>query len=156
MTDKLAQQDAIRAQRAQEAYERDWRRKQKEAAEKQQRLESSLREERIKQQQTREMAMATEAHTLKVEFFETLQRQKEIESKLKVEKDQKEKVSRTFSYAVKDQIKEKEGLKKKAKQEFFLEGMRSQKAANERLQKINQIKEQKIEVIINFINCFNY
>lgn len=142
----MAQQDAIRAQRAQEQYERDWRRKQKEAAEKQQKLEASLREERIKQQQSRELAMASEAHSVKVEFYETLKRQKEIEAKLKHEKEQKEKISRTFSHAVKEQIKEKEEVKKKEKQEFFLEGMRSQKAANERLQKINQIKEQKLEV----------
>ena len=85
MSDKQAQQDALRAQRAYEAYEREWRRKEKEAAEKQAAQETELREERIKQQKAREYAIAVEAHKMRQEFYENLHRQKALESKLKVE-----------------------------------------------------------------------
>jgi hypothetical protein len=85
MSDKQAQQDALRAQRAYEAYEREWRRKEKEAAEKQQSQETELREERIKQQKAREYAIAIEAHNMRQEFYENLHRQKALEKKLKEE-----------------------------------------------------------------------
>ena len=85
MSDKHAAQDALRAQRAYEAYEREWRRKEKEAAEKQAAQEKELREERIKQQKAREYAIAVEAHAMRQEFYENLQRQKQLEEKLKHE-----------------------------------------------------------------------
>ena len=85
MSDKQAQQDALRAQRAYEAYEREWRRKEKDAAEKQAAQERDLREERIKQQKAREYAIAVEAHKMRQEFYENLQRQKALEQRLKTE-----------------------------------------------------------------------
>jgi hypothetical protein len=77
VADKHAQQDALRARRAYEAYEREWRRKEKDTAEKHTQQEEELKFERGKQQLAREAAIAVEAHKMKKEFFETLQRQKE-------------------------------------------------------------------------------
>ena len=105
MSDKQAQQDALRAQRAYEAYEREWRRKEKEAAEKQDSQEKDLREERIKQQQAREYAIAVEAHKMRQEFYENLQRQKELEHKLKQE--QIENAERNKKYAQEVKVRPK-------------------------------------------------
>ena len=85
MSDKHSQQNALRAQRAYEAYEREWRRKEKEAAEKHAAQEKELREERIKQQEAREYAIAVEAHKMRQEFYENLARQKALEEKIKKE-----------------------------------------------------------------------
>ena len=52
----------MRAKRALEAYEREWRRKEKEAAEKLLQQEKMIREERVKQQKAREYAVAVEVH----------------------------------------------------------------------------------------------
>ncbi|KAI8928622.1 tumor suppressor, Mitostatin-domain-containing protein [Entophlyctis helioformis] len=144
MSDKQAQQDALRAQRAFEAYEREWRRKEKEAAEKQAQQESELRQERYKQQRSREHAIAIEAHKMKQEFFENLERQKEVEAKLKREEEARGHKNKLYAMEVKAQIKEKEEIRRKSRDEFFLEGIR---LAHERLDKktkIDQIKSRKL------------
>lgn len=81
-SDKQAQQDALRARRAYEAYEREWRRKEKDQAEKHILMEADLRNERNKQQSARENAVAIEAHEMKLEFYKSLERQKQEEAKL--------------------------------------------------------------------------
>jgi hypothetical protein len=83
VSDKHSQQNALRAQRAFEAHEREWRRKEKEAAEKHAAQEKELREERVKQQDAREFAIAVEAHKMRKEFYENLARQKDLEEIIK-------------------------------------------------------------------------
>lgn len=103
VADKHAQQDALRARRAYEAYEREWRRKEKETAEKQAMQEDDLKCERLKQQRAREAAIAVEAHKMKVEFYETLERQKNEEMRLK--EMEMEKAKKNRSYAQEVQVK---------------------------------------------------
>ncbi|KAI8800321.1 hypothetical protein BJ742DRAFT_745418 [Cladochytrium replicatum] len=72
--DKLlasAQQDALGAQRAFEAYERVWRRKEKEQAERRAVQEKGLRAQRLEQQRARENAIAVEAHKMRKSFMKT-------------------------------------------------------------------------------------
>ncbi|KAJ3100916.1 Cilia- and flagella-associated protein 45 [Phlyctochytrium planicorne] len=145
MSDKQAQQDALRAQRAYEAYERDWRRKEKEAAEKQSQMERDLKTERVKQQRAREHAIAVEAHKLKQEFFENLQRQKEAEEKLKAEEIKRAERNRLYALEVKAQIREKEVVRRKAREEFFIEGVKKAAERNEKKHKIDQIKDRKLQ-----------
>ncbi|KAJ3254554.1 Cilia- and flagella-associated protein 45 [Boothiomyces macroporosus] len=154
MSDKQAQQDALRAQRAYEAYEREWRRKEKEAAEKQLQQEKELREERLRQQQAREKAIAIESHKLKEEFLASLQQQKEIEARIKQEEEIRAQKNRAYALEVKAQIKEKELAKQKSRDEFFLEGVKLGQERAEKKHKIELIKNRKIQVIIiNTRNC---
>ncbi|KAL2918300.1 hypothetical protein HK105_202227 [Polyrhizophydium stewartii] len=145
MSDKQAQQDALRAQRAFEAYERDWRRKEKEAAEKQAQQESELRQERYKQQRAREHAIAIEAQKMKQEFYENLQRQKEVEEKLKREEEMRALKNKLYAQEVKAQIKGKEECRRKGREDFFLEGIRLAHERKEKKDKIDQIKNRKIQ-----------
>ena len=165
MSDKQAQQNALRAQRAYESYERESRRKEKEAAEKQARMEAEIREERYKQQKAREHAIAIEAQKMKHEFYENLERQKEVEKKYKEEAEQERVKNKLYSLEVqvyyfslelwmlltKDitpkqaQIKEKEILRRKSRDDFFLEGIRLAKDRYEKKSKIDQIKTRKIQ-----------
>ena len=101
MSDKQAQQNALRAQRAYEAYEREWRRKEKDAAEKHATQEKELREERIKQQNAREYAIAVEAHKMRQEFYENLHRQKDFEEKLKEQEIQAAERNKKYALEVK-------------------------------------------------------
>ncbi|KAJ3213755.1 Cilia- and flagella-associated protein 45 [Dinochytrium kinnereticum] len=145
MSDKQAQQDALRAQRAYEAYERDWRRKEKETAEKHHLMELTLKSERVKQQRAREHAIAVEAHKLKQEFFENLERQKEQEERLKEEEVKRAERNRLYALEVKQQIRQKEVWRRKEREEFFLEGVRQGAERNEKKHKIDVIKDRKLQ-----------
>ncbi|KAJ3394019.1 Cilia- and flagella-associated protein 45 [Entophlyctis sp. JEL0112] len=147
MSDKQAQQDALRAQRAYEAYEREWRRKEKETAEKHKLQEDELKAERIKQQRAREHAIAVEARKMKDEFFENLRRQKETEERIKAEEALKHNKNRLYSTEVQAQIRQKEALKKKQREEFFMEGVRLSQERLDKTNKIDQIKDRKIQVL---------
>lgn len=149
MTDKQAQQDALRAQRAVEAYEREWRRKEKETAEKHAQQENDLRKERHKQQQTREQAIAIESRKLKEEFFASLAQQKEVEARLKAEAALKSQRNRSYALEVQAQIREKELARRKAREDFFMEGVRLAQERAEKKHKIDSIKERKIQVFQN-------
>lgn len=146
MADKQAEQDALRAQRAYEAYEREWRRKEKDSAEKQAQLEKDIREERYRQQQAREKAIALESQKLKEQFFTSLEQQKMIESKIKAEAMERAEMNRQYAFEVQAQIREKEQLRKKNREDFFLEGVRLAQERNEKKSKIDAIKERKIQV----------
>lgn len=144
IADKQAEQDALRAKRAVEAYEREWRKKEKEAAEKKAKMEHELNEERLKQQKSREYAIAIEAHKLKEEFYETLNRQKEIEAKLKHEELSKREKNTKYFYEIKAQIAEKEALRRKEREEFFVEGLKLNEKQLEAKKRLEGIKERKL------------
>ncbi|KAJ3361138.1 hypothetical protein HDU91_004070 [Kappamyces sp. JEL0680] len=145
MADKQAEQDQLRAQRAFESYEREWRRKEKEAAEKQLQLEKDLREERFRQQQAREEAVASESQKLKEQFFLSLAKQKETEAQIKAEAVLRAEKNRQYALEVQAQIREKEAARRKARDDFFMEGVRLAQERQEKKTKIDAIKERKIQ-----------
>lgn len=146
ISDKQAQQDALRAQRAHETYEREWRQKERGAAEKSVRMEKELREERIKQQDARDRAVAIESHKMKTEFFKNVAKHHEIEVKNKKDENTRFENNKRYSQDVKAQIAEKELTKRKDREEFFMEGIRLAKERKEKIDKIEQIKARKIGV----------
>lgn len=148
MSDKQAQQDALRAQRTYEAYEREWRRKEKEAAEKHARQEKEIREERIAQQQARELAISMEAAKLKEEFLKSLAQQKDQEAKSKEEERVAQQKNRLYALEVQAQIREKENARRKSREEFFQEGIRLAQERMEKKHKIDLIKQRKLGVCI--------
>jgi hypothetical protein len=101
ISDKQAQQDALRAQRAHETYERDWRKKERGAAEKSVRMEKELREERVKQQDARDRAVAIESHKMKTEFFKNVAKHREIEDKNKKDEQTRFEKNKLYSQEVK-------------------------------------------------------
>ncbi|KAJ3227634.1 Cilia- and flagella-associated protein 45 [Clydaea vesicula] len=145
ISDKQTQQDLLRAKRAFESYEREWRKKEKESIEKEIRLSKELKEERLKQQHSRENAVAFEAHKLKLEFFENIEKQKKVEEKIKEEERIKAEKNKIYAKEVKAQIAEKEANKRKEREEFFMEGIRLAKERKEKLLKIEQTKQRKIQ-----------
>ena len=75
MTDKQSKQDEIRAHRATEGREREWRRKEKEAALKAKKMEQELKQERLFQNQQKQANIAQEASFLRQEFQKGIKKQ---------------------------------------------------------------------------------
>jgi hypothetical protein len=146
MSDKAAQRDALRAKRAFETYERDWRRKEKETVEKQIRQEKELRQERSKQKLAREEAITLESRKLNDLFIESIKQQKQVEQKIKDEEKLKNERNRAYALELQQQINKKEQDRKKDRSDFFLEGVRLAKERNEKKLKIDAIKNRKIQV----------
>ncbi|KNE54681.1 hypothetical protein AMAG_00639 [Allomyces macrogynus ATCC 38327] len=143
-TDKLAEQDALRAKRATEAYEREWRRKEREAAEKRVREERALREERAAQQAAREAAIAVEANHLRHEFDENLTQQREENERIRAAEAARADMHRQYSRDVQRQISEREALLKKARDDFFMEGIHLEAERREKKAKIDGIRARKL------------
>ncbi|KAI8912097.1 tumor suppressor, Mitostatin-domain-containing protein [Powellomyces hirtus] len=139
------QQDALRAQRAFEAHEREYRQKLLLQTERNLANEKALRESRATQQRARQHAIAVEAHKMREEFMENLERQKEQEVKIREDERTRAERNREYASKVKAQISEKEQIRKKQREEFFMEGIRLAKERNDKAQKIEQIKERKLQ-----------
>lgn len=144
MTENQVDQDALRARRAYEAYEREWRRKEKESALRKTQDESQLRVERTKQQQARERSIATEAKALRVEFLENLQRQREIEASIQSEERNKHQRNNQYCGEILRQIKEKEDAQRRAKAQFFAEGERIESERMDQKRRVDALRERKI------------
>lgn len=97
MSDKQAAQDALRSKRAFEAYEREWRIKEKDSAIKHLQQEESLRDEREKQQEIRQLAVAGEARKVREQFYQTLEQQKRDEVRLSVEKEKRNQMNKAYA-----------------------------------------------------------
>lgn len=72
-SDEAAERDALRAKRAAEAREREWRRKEQVEAQKKQETEKELRLARIAQAEDRRRLLAIEAGRERMEFQRILQ-----------------------------------------------------------------------------------
>lgn len=144
MADKQAEQDAVRAQRAYESHEREWRKKEKEGAEKKATSEKDIMNERLAQRQAHLCAKAAESKRLMDDFNVSLFKQKELELKIKADDQKKHDRNRLYAVDVKAQITEKEVARRNARDEFFLDGVRSSRERQEKKTKINTIKQRKI------------
>lgn len=70
-------------------------------AEKHAAQERELREDRLKQQNAREHAIAVEAHKMRIEFMENIRRQKQIEEKIQEEERVHAEKNKIYSSEVK-------------------------------------------------------
>jgi len=147
--DKQAQQDTLRAERAFEQYEREWRKKERETAAKHAAMEAQLQAERAKQQNDREHAIAVEAFKIRQNFEQSLARSKQEEMKLAEQDRIKHQSNQQYALQVQSQIAEKEAKTKRNREEFFLEGARQDKERQEREAHLVMIKERKLEEMRN-------
>ena len=141
--DSKAEQDALRAKRAAEEHEREWRRKEKEVAEKKAKQERDLKETREKQKKFKEQVITVEALKTRQEFQAMLQRQKQSEDKIAQEKKHKEEHNRKFLIGLREQIESIEGSREKAKETFLTEGRKFQQRQMEHKKHIEDIKSRK-------------
>jgi hypothetical protein len=143
--DKQAEKDALRAKRHQEAYERNWRQKEKEEAHLKHQTEQELKEAREHQVQNKEHFLAVQAQQDRAEFERVLKAQQQAMKR--DEENEKAAHLRRMDHAsdVRKQIKEKEQDRVTARKSFFEEGLRLDQEARDRREKLNQIKLRKLQ-----------
>lgn len=143
--DKQAEKDALRAKRNQEEAEREWRRKEKEEAEKKKQTEEMLRAAREVQVRNKDHFLAVQAARDRAEFERVLKVQEE--QQLKDEEAEKVDAVRRHQHAeeVRQQVREKEKDRIKARNAFFEEGIKLDQEARARRQKLDEIKRRKLQ-----------
>jgi len=143
--DRQAELDALKAKRNQESAEREWRRKELEEAVKKKETEDMLREAREEQLKYKELSQAVEVAKNEAEFNRVLRVQREEiakeQEKVMLQQQNKEE----FCQDIRAQIREKEQVKISERNKFFEEGTKLAEEARARREKIEQIKEKKIQ-----------
>ncbi|XP_012679476.1 cilia- and flagella-associated protein 45 [Clupea harengus] len=143
--DYKAEQDETRARRNQEKAEREWRKKEKEQIQKKMGDEERLRAARMKQVMHKEHLLSIEAGRERAEFERVLRVQLEA---IEREKERGEKhQQRVLRHAegVRQQVREREMDAMAQRRELFQEGHRLDEEARQRRQRLNDIKDKKLQ-----------
>ncbi|CAL1526482.1 unnamed protein product [Lymnaea stagnalis] len=142
--DEQAERDALRAKRAQEQTERDWRRKEAEEMRKKAELEESLKHARSVQMRQKEHYLAVQAQRERAEFERVLCAQKELIEKQKREEEFVHKKKLVHADDVRAQIREKEKQRISERNAFFEEGVKLDEEARARRMKLEAVKKKKL------------
>lgn len=143
--DEQAERDALRAKRAMEEAEREWRKKETSEAKKKSEMEAMLIEARKQQMQEKEHFLAVQAKKERVEFENILRAQKEVMEKEKRDDDVLKSRAMKHSKEIRAQIAAKEKEKINERQAFFAEGRKYMEENKLHRQKIESIKEKKLK-----------
>ncbi|KAM7537326.1 hypothetical protein Aperf_G00000062148 [Anoplocephala perfoliata] len=143
--DVQAEKDALRAKRAMEESERQWRKKELEAAKKAQKAKEDMMQERIKAEEDKSRLLAMEATRNKMEFERILRHQKELIEREKLEEEKRQRVKIEFSNDLKKQICEKEQQRIAERNAFFEEGIRMEEEARLRRLRLLDAKNRKLD-----------
>lgn len=147
--DKQAELDALRAKRAQEAHEREWRRKTKEEAEKKTHMNEDLHNARAKQKQEKEQQIAEQARIDREQFEKVVEHQKKDEELEKLKLEEKKKHVSQNSVLVQQQIENQKQNADKKKREHFEEGLHLKKKQDAEQKKIELIRQQKLSQMVD-------
>eukprot|EP00658_Telonema_sp_P-2_P083916 TRINITY_DN919_c0_g1_i4.p1 TRINITY_DN919_c0_g1~~TRINITY_DN919_c0_g1_i4.p1 ORF type:complete len:222 (+),score=102.72 TRINITY_DN919_c0_g1_i4:181-846(+) len=143
-TDKKAELDALRAKRAMEQYERDWRHKERSAIEKQRRQNSMLAEARTQQKKEKERRLEIVAKAEREEFNRILKVQRDAAA-VENEKDrQKEDAKTTWRNDLICQIDKNAAEARGARVAYLEEGRKLKKEISKEKAHLERIKERKM------------
>lgn len=143
--DKQAELDALRARRAQEAYDRDFRQKERDAANRVSAINADLKAAREKQKMEKEMMLAEQGRLEKEEFERIIAVQR-MEDEVERGKLQREtNFRRGNADALKKQITEIEEARKKERRDFLEEGNKLKMESREREAQVDAIRGRKLE-----------
>nr|CDS17709.1 coiled coil domain containing 19 [Echinococcus granulosus] len=143
--DLQAEKNALRAKRAMEENERQWRRKELAAAKRAQEAREEMNRERIRAEENKTRLLAMEATRNKVDFERILQHQKELIEKDRLEEKRRNKMKMEFCNDLKKQICEKEQQRIAERNAFFEEGVRMEEEARLRRLRLEDAKNRKME-----------
>ncbi|XP_065184123.1 cilia- and flagella-associated protein 45-like isoform X1 [Sycon ciliatum] len=145
--DEQAEKDALRAKRDQENAEREWRRKERERVAKETSMHEHLRQARVDQVHHKEHYMAVQAARDR-QVFDTMvhEQRKALEEEKQTEQRQAAARYKNAS-VVRKQITDKEAQQVEQRQDFFQEGRRLDKEAQERRERLHAIKMKKLEAL---------
>jgi hypothetical protein len=142
--DKQAELDALRARRAQEAYDRDWRQREKDAASKAAAINSDLNQAREMQMRERESLLSDQARQEKDEFERIIAVQKAAEESERQKREAEMALRRKNAAALAKQISEVEEGRKKGRRDFLEEGAQLKMEKRDREATIDAIRTRKL------------
>nr|XP_035947326.1 cilia- and flagella-associated protein 45 isoform X2 [Halichoerus grypus] len=137
--------DALRAKRNQEAADREWRRKEKENAQKKVETEAKLRKSRLEQVAFKEHTLAVQVQRDRDEFERILRAQREQIEKERLEEEKKATGRLRHANELRRQVRENQQKQVQDRIATFEEGQRLKEEAQKRRERIDDIKKRKIE-----------
>jgi len=143
--DEQAERDALRAKRAQENAERDWRRKEAEEMRRKAETEAMLKAARAQQMEQKGHFLAVQAQRERADFERVLRAQQELIEKERQEEDEKKGQRRKYASDVRSQIREKEQVRVSERNAFFEEGVKLDEEARQRRLKLEEVKKKKLD-----------
>ncbi|XP_027946804.1 cilia- and flagella-associated protein 45 isoform X1 [Eumetopias jubatus] len=143
--DYQAEQDALRAKRNQEVADREWRRKEKENAQKRVETEAKLRKSRLEQVAFKEHTLAVQVQRDRDEFERILRAQREQIEKERLEEEKKATGRLRHANELRRQVRENQQKQVQDRIATFEEGRRLKEEAQKRRERIDDIKKKKIE-----------
>ena len=143
--DEQAERDALRAKRAQEQAEREWRKKEAEEVRQKAVTEAMLKAARAQQMDQKEHFLAVQAQRERGDFERVLQAQQELIEKDKHEEDSRRHKRLNYADEVRAQIRDKEKVKISERNAFFEEGVKLDEEARRRRMELEAIKKKKLD-----------
>ncbi|XP_012584327.1 PREDICTED: cilia- and flagella-associated protein 45 isoform X1 [Condylura cristata] len=143
--DFQAEQDALRAKRNQEVADREWRRKEKENAQKKMETEAKLRESRLEQVAFKEHTLAVQVQRDRDEFERILRAQREQIERERLEEEKRATGRLQHANELRCQVRENQQKQVQDRMATFEEGRRLKEEAQKRRERIDDIKKQKLE-----------
>lgn len=143
--DKQAELDALRARRAQEAYDREYRLKERESKKRQAAINDDLAEAREQQKQEKEYMLADQARFEQEEFERIIAVQKIAEEQERQKQIRERELRMKNASAVQKQVLEIEEARRKARREFIEEGNKLKMEKREREAQIEAIRLRKLQ-----------
>ncbi|XP_024606889.1 cilia- and flagella-associated protein 45 isoform X2 [Neophocaena asiaeorientalis asiaeorientalis] len=137
--------DALRAKRNQEVADREWRRKEKENAQKKMETEAKLRKSRQEQVAFKEHALAVQVQRDRDEFERILRAQREQIEKQQLEEEKKAMGRLQYANELQRQVRENQQKQLQDRIATFEEGRRLKEEAQKWRERIEGIKKKKIE-----------
>ncbi|XP_037362590.1 cilia- and flagella-associated protein 45 [Talpa occidentalis] len=143
--DFQAEQDALRAKRNQEVADREWRRKEKENAQKKIETEAKLRKSRLEQVAFKKHTLAVQVQRDRDEFERILRAQREQIERERLEEERRATGRLQHANELRCQVRENQQKQVQDRMATFEEGRRLKEEAQKRRERIDDIKKQKLE-----------
>ncbi|KAI5164882.1 Cilia- And Flagella-Associated Protein 45 [Manis pentadactyla] len=142
--DYQAEQDALRAKRNQEAAEREWRRKEKENAQKKVDMEAKLQKSRLEQVAFKERTLAVQVQRDRDEFERILRAQREQTAKEQLQEERRVAARLQHANELRRQVREHQQKQVQGRIAAFEEGRRLEEEAQRRRERIADGKRKKL------------
>ncbi|XP_023616481.1 cilia- and flagella-associated protein 45 isoform X2 [Myotis lucifugus] len=137
--------DTLRAKRNQEVADREWRRKEKENAQKKMETEAKLRKTRQEQVAFKEHTLAVQVQRDRDEFDRILRAQREQIEKERLAEEKRAAERMQHAQELRRQVRENQQKLVQDRIAAFEEGRRLKEEAQRRSERINDVKKKKIE-----------
>ncbi|XP_038624783.1 cilia- and flagella-associated protein 45 [Tachyglossus aculeatus] len=143
--DTQAEQDAVRARHIQEMMERAWRQKEVEEAQRKTEANAQLQRSRLQQVAQKEHALAVQVQRDRDEFERVLGAQRQQIEKERKEAERRAASRRAHAEELRRQVREHQQQQVQERSATFEEGRRLQEEAAQRRERMNTLKQKKLE-----------